>query len=110
MQQYMKENIAKKKGRRLEPWELRAAICTGPIVAGVVGKKKYAYDIWGSTVNIASRMEFNGDAGMVNVLESTYQLIKDKFSCSHRGKSNDGQERGRNRYVLCKPINHKNHD
>jgi class 3 adenylate cyclase len=55
-------------------------------MAGVVGKKKYAYDIWGSTVNVASRMESAGEAGRVNISENTYELIKDKFKCHHRGK------------------------
>jgi len=70
----------------LEPWELRIGVHVGPIVAGVVGKKKYAYDIWGSTVNIASRMESNGEPGQVNVSSATYELIKDKYSCTYRGK------------------------
>lgn len=69
-----------------EPWELRVGIHTGPVVAGVVGRKKYAYDIWGSSVNIASRMESNGEAGKVNISEATYNLVKDNFSCKYRGK------------------------
>jgi len=56
------------------------------VVAGVVGKKKYAYDIWGRTVNIASRMESSGTAGKVNISETTYEKIKDRFECVHRGK------------------------
>jgi class 3 adenylate cyclase len=51
-----------------------------------VGRKKYAYDIWGSTVNIASRMESNGEPGKVNISAATYELIKDKFICSYRGQ------------------------
>ena len=70
----------------LEPWDLRIGLHVGPVVAGVVGKKKYAYDIWGSTVNIASRMESNGEPGRVNISASTYELIKDEFECSYRGK------------------------
>jgi adenylate cyclase len=58
------------------------------VVAGVVGKKKYAYDIWGSTVNIASRMESNGAPGQVNISASTYDLVKNEFTCSYRGKIN----------------------
>jgi class 3 adenylate cyclase len=61
-------------------------IHTGPIVAGVVGKKKYAYDIWGNTVNIASRMESNGEPGKVNISNATYNLVKDQYKCHHRGK------------------------
>lgn len=70
----------------LPPWDIRIGVNTGPLVAGVVGKKKYAYDIWGGTVNVASRMESNGDTGRVNISEATYELIKDKFACTHRGK------------------------
>ena len=70
----------------LPPWEIRIGIHVGPIVAGVVGKKKYAYDIWGSTVNIASRMESNGEPGQINISSATYDLIKDEYECTHRGK------------------------
>lgn len=73
-----------KQGQK--PWELRMGVHTGPIVAGVVGKKKFAYDIWGSTVNIASRMESNGEAGKVNISAATYELVKEHFLCTYRGK------------------------
>ena len=69
-----------------EPMEIRIGIHTGPVAAGVVGRRKYAYDIWGSTVNVASRMESNGIPGKVNVSESVYEQIKDKFDCTYRGK------------------------
>ncbi len=65
---------------------VRIGIHTGPVVAGIVGVKKFAYDIWGDTVNIASRMESSGEAGKVNISGSTYELVKDKFTCIHRGK------------------------
>lgn len=78
-------NSARKKDG-LMPWELRIGIHVGPLVAGVVGKKKYAYDIWGSTVNIASRMESNGEPGEINMSETTYLLIKDHYHCHYRGK------------------------
>jgi class 3 adenylate cyclase/Flp pilus assembly protein TadD len=70
----------------LPPWKLRVGIHIGPLVAGVVGKKKYTYDIWGNTVNIASRMESNSEPGRVNVSRSVYELIKDQFNCTYRGK------------------------
>ncbi|HVG40854.1 MAG TPA: adenylate/guanylate cyclase domain-containing protein [Chitinophagaceae bacterium] len=69
-----------------ECWHVRIGIHVGPVVAGVVGKKKYAYDIWGSTVNIASRMESNGAPGRVNISNTAYEQIKHRFTCSHRGK------------------------
>ncbi len=64
----------------------RIGIHTGPVVAGIVGLQKFAYDIWGDTVNIASRMESSGEAGKVNISGSTYELVKNKFNCIHRGK------------------------
>lgn len=67
-------------------WDVRIGINTGPIVAGVVGRKKYAYDVWGSTVNIASRMESNGEPGRVNISAATYELVKHKYCCTYRGK------------------------
>jgi class 3 adenylate cyclase/TPR repeat protein len=76
----------KRKETGLEPWDLRIGIHAGPVVAGVVGKKKYAYDIWGSAVNIASRMESNGVPGKVNISSSVFELIKNKYTCTYRGK------------------------
>jgi class 3 adenylate cyclase len=67
-------------------FEIRIGIHTGPVVAGIVGVKKFAYDIWGDTVNIASRMESSGEPGKVNISGSTYELIKESFTCLHRGK------------------------
>ncbi|MGL6266470.1 MAG: adenylate/guanylate cyclase domain-containing protein [Chitinophagaceae bacterium] len=75
-----------REAKGLPAWEIRIGIHVGPIVAGVVGKKKYAYDIWGSTVNIASRMESNGEPGQINISSATYELIKDEYDCTHRGK------------------------
>ena len=57
-------------------WVLRIGLHSGPVVAGVVGKRKFAYDIWGDTVNTASRLESSGDVGKVNISEATYALVK----------------------------------
>jgi adenylate cyclase len=67
-------------------FEVRIGIHTGPVIAGVVGTKKFAYDIWGDTVNTASRMESSGEAGKINISESTYALVKKQFKCTPRGK------------------------
>ena len=86
MQAFMHRTNEQRKADGQVPWDLRIGINTGPVLAGVVGKKKYAYDIWGSAVNLASRMESNGEPGKVNISENTYNLVKDKFECQHRGK------------------------
>ena len=65
---------------------VRIGIHTGSVIAGVVGKNKFAYDIWGDAVNTASRMESSGIPGLVNISGTTYELIKDKFECTYRGK------------------------
>ena len=67
-------------------FDVRIGINTGPIVAGVVGTKKFAYDIWGDAVNIASRMESSSEPGKINVSHDTYNLIKHNFDCEYRGK------------------------
>ena len=69
-------------------FDIRVGINTGPVVAGVVGTKKFVYDIWGDTVNIAARMESNSEPGYVNISENTYELVKDKFDCEFRGLIN----------------------
>lgn len=67
------------------PFETRIGINTGPVVAGVVGTKKFQYDLWGNTVNIAARMESNSESGKINISENTYQHLKDKHHFTYRG-------------------------
>jgi len=82
LEDYKKERMVKS----LPFFEARIGIHTGPVVAGVVGVKKFAYDIWGDTVNIAARMEANSEVGRVNISEETYRQVRYNFDCEYRGK------------------------
>lgn len=74
--------------RNKQNWKVRIGIHTGPVVAGVIGNKRFAYDIWGNTVNIASRMESHGKPGAINISEETFYRVKDFFDCRDRGEIN----------------------
>jgi class 3 adenylate cyclase len=86
IQQYMAGYTKARKEAGKLFFEIRIGVHSGPVVAGIVGIKKFAYDIWGDTVNTASRMESSGEVGKVNVSESTYHLTQDKFNFTYRGK------------------------
>ena len=86
MQHFIKEFGAANKIQNLPVFEIRIGIHTGPLVAGVVGLNKFAYDIWGDAVNLASQMEQHSEAGKVNISGDTYRLIQDSFVCTYRGK------------------------
>ena len=86
MQAYMDKTNKIRESKGQQAWGLRVGIHTGPVVAGVVGKKKFAYDIWGNAVNIASRMESSGERGKVNISAATHASVCDLFKCEFRGK------------------------
>lgn len=86
MQDYMNKLKESSVLQGMKYWDIRIGIHTGTVVAGVVGQKKLSYDIWGDTVNTASRMESSGEAGRINISGTTYEFVKDFFICEYRGK------------------------
>jgi predicted ATPase/class 3 adenylate cyclase len=86
-------------------FEMRIGVHTGPVVAGIVGTKKFQYDIWGDTVNLASRMESSGTPGKVNISQATFDLVKDHFHCEYRGEL-DAKGKGLVKMYFAEKINH----
>ncbi len=86
IQRFVKKYNETKKLEGEKGWGLRIGIHTGSVIAGVVGTKRFAYDIWGDSVNIASRVEAASNIGRVNISGATYELVKEFFSCEYRGK------------------------
>lgn len=86
IQNFMREYNRSLEIAGLPEWKLRVGIHTGKVIAGVIGKKKFAYDIWGDTVNTAARMETSGEPDKVNISGTTYEYIKEFFDCTYRGK------------------------
>ncbi len=81
----MLEVVRQMDGQTVD-WEMRVGIHTGPVIAGIVGIRKFAFDVWGDTVNLTARMESAGAPNRLNLSERTYVRIKDFFACEHRGR------------------------
>lgn len=86
IQEFIRKTTKERLKSNIPHFETRIGIHTGPVVSGVVGIKKFAYDIWGDTVNIAARLEDKGEKGKVNISRTTYELIKNEFEFEKRGK------------------------
>jgi adenylate cyclase len=84
--EFVKTYVSNRKEENRPYFDIRIGINSGPLVAGIVGAKKFAYDIWGDTVNIAARMEQNSEPGKINISGSTYDLVKNEVACKYRGK------------------------
>ncbi|WP_162903182.1 adenylate/guanylate cyclase domain-containing protein [Taibaiella koreensis] len=87
--------------------DIRIGINSGSLIAGIIGVKKFAYDIWGDTVNTAARMEQSGEPGRVNISESTYELVRKDFTCTYRGKI-DAKNKGDMDMYFVEGIIHSN--
>ena len=87
--EFLKEidNLGKQRlAQNKVPFQFRIGIHTGQLVAGVIGLRKFAYDIWGDTVNMAARMQQHSETNKINISGTTYEMVKDKFACVYRGK------------------------
>jgi len=104
MQEFLEDYKKERMVKGLPFFEARMGIHTGPVVAGVVGVKKFAYDIWGDTVNIAARMEANCEVGKVNISESTYNQVRYNFQCEHRGKIDAKNKGFIDMYYVKQPV------
>jgi class 3 adenylate cyclase len=82
----MQAFMAQRNQKSAFKWSLRVGLHSGPVISGVVGKHKYAFDVWGDSVNLAARMESSGEAGKVNISAFTYDLLDGAFECEYRGK------------------------
>ncbi len=79
-------NAVKERAKSSSSWGIRIGIHTGPVIAGVVGIKKFAFDIWGESVNLSSRMESSGEENLINISKQTHSRVKDFFACESRGE------------------------
>ncbi len=94
------DEVAQRQLARKSNWSIRIGLHTGPVISGVVGTRKFAFDIWGASVNLASRMESTGEEGRVNISASVYEKVKDFFCCEYRGKISTKEHREYDMYFV----------
>ena len=92
IQNYLTRSNDKREKMRMQRWDMRIGIHTGPVIAGVVGERKFTYDIWGDSVNIAALMEQNSEPGRINISGTTYQQVGEIFEIENRGSINTGKK------------------
>jgi class 3 adenylate cyclase len=94
------DEVARRQLSRQCNWSIRIGLHTGPVISGVVGTRKFAFDIWGAAVNLASRMESTGEEGRVNISANVYEKVKDFFCCEYRGKISTKEHRMYDMYFV----------
>ena len=92
IQNYLARSNDKREKMRMQRWDMRIGIHTGPVIAGVVGERKFTYDIWGDSVNVAALMEQNSEPGRINISETTHQQVGEIFEIENRGSINTGKK------------------
>ena len=92
IQNHMAKMNKQREKLRMPRWDMRIGIHSGPVIAGVVGEKKFTYDIWGDAVNIAALMEQKGEPGRINVSQTTFQQINEIFETESRGEIDSGKK------------------
>lgn len=107
MQAFMSQMRQNRAQKGEQQYEIRIGINTGPLVAGIIGIKKFTYDIWGDTVNLASRLETAGQVNKINISENTYTIIKDHYDCEFRGKIEVKGKGQTSMYFVHGPKNNK---
>ncbi len=105
IQQFLKNRKAQRSANNQFAFEARIGIHTGNVVAGVIGTNKIAFDVWGNTVNVAQQMELHSEVGKVNISGETYELVKEKFTCSPRGKVTAKNKKEYEMYFVEKSLN-----